>query len=174
MASVQRFVVAAVVVGLFSTVYAAEENLIQLAEGDPDLSILVKACSAAGLVPTLEGPGPFTVFAPTNKAFEKLPNGTLQKLLDPANKAELVNILEYHIIKGEERRSKTWQMGEKLKMMNGGNVTVTKLEGHIYLLGGPKGDHAQLLDRDVEATNGLADTIAMVLIPTDMDLTTLK
>jgi uncharacterized surface protein with fasciclin (FAS1) repeats len=77
-----------------------QRNIIQNAVNSKDHTTLVAAVKAAGLVPTLEGPGPFTVFAPTNEAFDALPAGTVDTLLQPANKAELVKILTYHVISG--------------------------------------------------------------------------
>merc|ERR1719456_1801198 len=74
------------------------KDIVELAQSVPDLSTLVTAVVAGGLVDTLKGPGPFTVFAPTNEAFAKLPAGTLAKLLKPANKAQLVDILTYHVL----------------------------------------------------------------------------
>jgi transforming growth factor-beta-induced protein len=79
-------------------------NLVQLAEAVPELSTLVKAVVAAGLVSTLEGKGPFTVFAPTNDAFDRLPAGLLNYLLNPAHKAELIAVLTYHVVSGEVYR----------------------------------------------------------------------
>ena len=76
------------------------KNIVQNAVNSKDHTTLVTAVKAAGLVPTLESPGPFTVFAPTNEAFAALPSGTVQKLLEPANKAELTKILTYHVVSG--------------------------------------------------------------------------
>src|SRR5213083_2400898 len=84
--------------GLFSL--ASAKNVVEVAAGSPDHTTLVAAVKAAGLAETLSGPGPFTVFAPTNAAFAKLPAGTVEMLLKPENKATLVKILTYHVVAG--------------------------------------------------------------------------
>jgi uncharacterized surface protein with fasciclin (FAS1) repeats len=157
------------VLALFAAVAvaAAEPNIVQLAESVPDLSTLVKAVSAGGLVPTLEGPGPFTVFAPTNEAFGELPPGTLEKLLDPKNKPLLVKILTYHVVAGKATAS-SLSNGESIKTVEGANVTVRIVGGHVFIEGGSKMDISQVIKADVMASNGVVHVINKVLIPATM------
>merc|ERR1711865_138989 len=98
-----------------------ESNLVDLAVADSDLSTLVTALKAADLVDTLSGKGPFTVFAPTNEAFAALPAGTLANLLKPENKAQLVDILTYHVAPGDIKFA-DFKDGEMLKTVEGKNV----------------------------------------------------
>lgn len=147
------------------------KNIVQNAVNSADHTTLVAAVKAAGLVSTLEGPGPFTVFAPTNEAFAELPAGTVPTLLKPANKAELVKILTYHVVPGHydfadlakliregggKAELKTVEGGMLTFMMNGDrNITVTDA----------KGDTAQITTYDVEQSNGVIQVIDKVLLP---------
>ena len=99
-----------------------EESIVAVAQATPDLSTLVEALTAAELVATLEEPGPYTVFAPTNAAFEAL-GGTLNTLLKPANQGELAEILTYHVVPGELTASEL-SNGQKLKTVQGDDLTV--------------------------------------------------
>src|SRR6202451_4802100 len=101
------------------------KNIIQNAVNSADHTTLVAAVKAAGLVQTLESPGPFTVFAPTNSAFDKLPAGTVQSLLKPENKAELVKVLTYHVVPG---RLTTFDLREQIKA-GGGQATLKTVTG---------------------------------------------
>jgi len=136
---------------------ATEENVVAVAQQTPDLSTLVKAVSAAGLVETLEEPGPYTVFAPTNKAFEAL-GGTLDTLLEPQNKAELAEILTYHVVPGELTSSELSD-GQKLKTVQGDTLEVRIAGGEVTVNG------ARVVTPDVEASNGVVHVIDEVLIP---------
>jgi len=136
---------------------ATEENVVAVAQQTPDLSTLVKAVSAAGLVETLEEPGPYTVFAPTNKAFEAL-GGTLDTLLEPQNKAELAEILTYHVVPGELTSSELSD-GQKLKTVQGDTLEVRIAGGEVTVNG------AKVATPDVEASNGVVHVIDEVLIP---------
>src|SRR5579884_3534613 len=115
------------------------KNIIQNAVNSKDHTTLVAAVKAAGLVDTLEGPGPFTVFAPTNAAFAKLPQGTVDNLLKPENKAELTKILTYHVVPGKLSTSdlkKLIKQGHgtaELKTVSGGTLKVMEQNGHIML-----------------------------------------
>lgn len=183
LAGVAAFAVTATLSGLVPT--AAKEmtvtvggapmypskNIVQNAVNSADHTTLVAAVKAAGLVSTLEGPGPFTVFAPTNEAFAELPAGTVPTLLKPANKAELVKILTYHVVPGHydfadlakliregggKAELKTVEGGMLTFMMNGDrNITVTDA----------KGDTAQITTYDVEQSNGVIQVIDKVLLP---------
>jgi len=136
---------------------ATEENVVAVAQQTPDLSTLVKAVGAAGLVETLEGPGPYTVFAPTNKAFEAL-GGTLDTLLEPQNKAELAEILTYHVVPGELTSSELSD-GQKLKTVQGDTLEVRIAGGEVTVNG------AKVVTPDVEASNGVVHVIDEVLLP---------
>ena len=136
---------------------ATEENVVAVAQQTPDLSTLVKAVSAAGLVETLEEPGPYTVFAPTNKAFEAL-GGTLDTLLEPQNKAELAEVLTYHVVPGELTSSELSD-GQKLKTVQGDTLEVRIAGGEVTVNG------AKVVTPDVEASNGVVHVIDEVLIP---------
>lgn len=136
---------------------AAEENIVAVAQDTPDLSTLVKAVSAAGLVETLEEPGPYTVFAPTNQAFEAL-GGTLDRLLEPQNKAELAEILTYHVVPGELTSSELSD-GQKLKTVQGDTLEVRIADGEVTVNG------AKVATPDVKASNGVVHVIDEVLTP---------
>jgi uncharacterized surface protein with fasciclin (FAS1) repeats len=133
------------------------ENIVAVAQATPDLSILVEAVSAAGLVETLEEPGPYTVFAPTNAAFEAL-GSTLDTLLEPANKAELAEILTYHVVPGE-LTSSALSDGQMLETVQGGSLEVKITDGDVTVNG------ATVATPDVEASNGVVHVIDEVLIP---------
>lgn len=133
------------------------ENIVAVAQETPDLSILVEAVSAAGLVETLEEPGPYTVFAPTNAAFEAL-GSTLDTLLEPANKAELAEILTYHVVPGELTSSEL-SNGQMLETVQGGSLEVKIANGNVTVNG------AKVANPDVEASNGVVHVIDEVLIP---------
>lgn len=136
---------------------AGEENIVALAQQTPDLSTLVKAVSAAGLVETLEEPGPYTVFAPTDQAFAAL-GGTLDTLLEPQNKAELAEILTYHVVPGEVTSSELSD-GQKLKTVQGDTLEVRIAGGEVTING------AKVATPDVEASNGVVHVIDEVLTP---------
>jgi uncharacterized surface protein with fasciclin (FAS1) repeats len=135
----------------------ADANIVAVAQDTPDLSTLVKAVGAAGLVETLEEPGPYTVFAPTNQAFDAL-GGTLDTLLEPQNKAELAEILTYHVVPGELTSSELSD-GQKLKTVQGGALEVRIADGAVTVNG------AKVAIPDVEASNGVVHVIDEVLTP---------
>ena len=146
-------------------------NIVQNALNSKDHTTLVAAVKAAGLVSTLEGPGPFTVFAPTNEAFAALPAGTVQTLLKPENKPELVKILTYHVVPG----SYTAADIENMIQQGGGKAQLTTVEGEeLTFSNGPngglmvvdaKGDSAQITISDVMQSNGVIQVINKVLMP---------
>ncbi|MGC1547286.1 MAG: fasciclin domain-containing protein [Rhodanobacter sp.] len=145
-------------------------NIIQNAVNSKDHTTLVAAVKAAGLVDTLEGAGPFTVFAPTNEAFAALPAGTVDTLLKPANKATLVSILTYHVVPGRltasDLAAKVAAGGGKadLKTVEGENLTVSK-DSSGWAITDAKGNTAHVTIGDVMQSNGVIHVIDKVLMP---------
>merc|ERR1711990_1387918 len=141
----------------------ASQNIVQLASATADLSTLVAAVKAGGLVDTLSGTGPFTVFAPTNEAFAKLPKGTLDFLLKPENKAKLVDILTYHVASGSVHAADL-KNGEKIKTVEGKQVEARIFGNgkYVYI------NNARVTTADVDASNGVVHIIDSVLIPPAM------
>merc|ERR1712151_796123 len=138
----------------------ATKNIVELAVGDKDLSTLVAALKAGKLVTALEGKGPFTVFAPTNEAFDKIPKSTLHSLLDPKNIKQLDAILEYHVIAGAAVYSKDLKAEQHVKTLEGQQLLVEKKTGGVYI-----NNKAKVTTADVGATNGVVHIIDTVLIP---------
>jgi uncharacterized surface protein with fasciclin (FAS1) repeats len=136
------------------------KTIVQLASGNPDLSTLVTAVTAAGLGETLSGTGPFTVFAPTNEAFAALPAGTLDNLLKPENKEQLVKILTYHVVAGEVPSSAI--KAGPVKSVEGQDLTITTPNGKVMVNG------ATVVTADVMASNGVVHVIDAVLLPPTM------
>src|SRR5690242_2282240 len=141
----------------------ASKNIIQNAVNSKDHTTLVAAVKAAGLVDTLEGKGPFTVFAPTNVAFGKLPAGTVDNLVKPENKATLTKILTYHVVPGKLEASDLTD-GKKLKTVEGEDLTVRKADGKIWIVDA-KGDQAMVTVSNVNQSNGVIQVIDTVLMP---------
>jgi uncharacterized surface protein with fasciclin (FAS1) repeats len=147
------------------------KNIIQNAVNSKDHTTLVAAVKAAGLVETLQGPGPFTVFAPTNAAFGKLPAGTVESLVKPENKGTLTSILTYHVVPGRMTAAslmKAVKDGEgeaKLKTVEGAELTVKQMgPGKLTITDG-KGDTAHVTIADVLQSNGVIHVIDTVLMP---------
>merc|ERR1719487_312404 len=140
----------------------ASQNIVEIAAGNKDFSTLVTALKAGDLINTLNGKGPFTVFAPTNEAFAKLPKATLASLLKPENKAKLVDILTYHVAAGAAVFSKDLKNGEQIKTVEGKVVTA-----HVSSAGVEIND-ATVTTADVAASNGVVHIIDTVLIPPTM------
>ena len=146
------------------------KNIVQNAVNSKDHTTLIAAVKAAGLVPTLELSGPFTVFAPTNEAFAKLPAGTVDTLLKPENKAKLTSVLTYHVVAGrmttKELREKVKEGGgmAELKTVEGEALTVKENDGKLWLIDA-KGDMAQITIGDVLQSNGVIQVINTVLLP---------
>ena len=132
------------------------KTIVDLAVATPDLSTLVTALKAGGLVDTLSGPGPFTVFAPTNEAFTALPAGVLANLLK--NKAQLDNVLTYHVVAGAVR-AEALKDGEKIKTLQGEELTVRIAGGDVFI------NSAKVTTADVTASNGVVHIIDGVLLP---------
>jgi uncharacterized surface protein with fasciclin (FAS1) repeats len=141
---------------------AATQNIVQIASANGDFSTLVTAVKAAGLVDTLSGTGPFTVFAPTNEAFAALPAGTLDTLLKPENKATLASILTYHVVSGS-LYAKDVKAGDVMTV-NGATFTVSVDNGSVFITDG-KGNKAKIVQTDIAATNGVIHVINAVLLP---------
>jgi uncharacterized surface protein with fasciclin (FAS1) repeats len=146
------------------------KNIVQNAIHSKDHTTLVAAVKAAGLVKTLESPGPFTVFAPTNEAFAKLPAGTVQTLLKPENKGKLTSILTYHVIAGrlttKDLREKVKAGGGKaeLKTVEGEPLTIEEKDGKLWIVDA-KGDTARITISNVMQSNGVIQVINKVLLP---------
>ncbi len=139
------------------------KNIIQNAVHSKDHTTLVAAVKAAGLVETLESKGPFTVFAPTNAAFGKLPEGTVDNLVKPENKATLTKILTYHVVPGKLEASDLSD-GRKLKTVEGEELTVKKADGKVMIVDA-KGGTATVTIPNVNQSNGVIHVIDTVLMP---------
>ena len=140
-----------------------QKDIVATASATPDLSTLVSAVQAAGLVETLQGAGPYTVLAPTNEAFAKLPAGTLDTLLLPENKNQLSGILTYHVISGDVLSSQLTN-GHVVPTVNGQNLTVEITDGKVYFVDA-KGGKAMVTTADVDTSNGTVHIIDSVLLP---------
>ncbi|MDQ6623946.1 MAG: fasciclin domain-containing protein [Verrucomicrobiota bacterium] len=147
-----------------------EKNIVENASKSKDHTTLVAAVKAAGLVQTLEGKGPFTVFAPTNEAFEKLPAGTVDTLLKPENKKKLTGILTYHVVAGKMTAAdlgkaiKAGNGSASLKTVNGEKLTA-KMDGDDIVLTDAKGGTAKVTIANVMQSNGVIHVIDTVLMP---------
>ena len=148
----------------------ANKNIIQNAVNSKDSTTLVAAVKAAGLVDTLEGAGPFTVFAPTNEAFDKLPAGTVDTLLKPENKAKLTSVLTYHVLAGKmdvgaiREKIKDGNGKAMLKTVEGSDLIAEEHDGKIELIGA-KDSHATIVIPNVEQSNGVIQVVNGVLLP---------
>lgn len=157
--------------GLVVSMHVAQaQTVVDVAVGSKDHSTLVAAVQAAGLVETLQGAGPFTVFAPVNAAFAKLPAGTVETLLKPENKGTLTAILTYHVVAGNLKAA------DVLKAINdgGGKATVTTVQGNKLtaavengkvVLTDAKGGKSTVVATDLNASNGVIHVIDTVVLP---------
>jgi uncharacterized surface protein with fasciclin (FAS1) repeats len=143
---------------------APTKNIVELAVATPDLSTLVTAVKAAGLVETLSGPGPFTVFAPTNAAFAKIPAAALNDLLLPANKAALSNILTYHVVAGKVLKADIKPLPFTATTVQTGKFTIDVV-GADVIITDAKGLKSKIVTTDILATNGVVHVIDTVLTP---------
>src|SRR5262245_46295746 len=145
------------------------KNIIENAVNSADHTTLVAAVKAAGLVETLQGPGPFTVFAPVNRAFEKLPKGTVENLLKPENKAALTKVLTYHVVAGKmsasdlRKQIKAGNGSASLKTVSGGTLTVW-MKGKNLVLKDEKGMMSTITIANVFQSNGVIHVIDSVLL----------
>jgi uncharacterized surface protein with fasciclin (FAS1) repeats len=148
----------------------ANKNIVENAMNSQDHTTLVAAVKAAGLVDTLEGAGPFTVFAPTNEAFAKLPAGTVDTLLKPENKGTLTKVLTYHVVPGKVSSKELMKLIKaghgkaELKTVEGGTITAMSKDGKIMLTD-EKGGMATVTIADVYQSNGVIHVIDTVLMP---------
>lgn len=142
---------------------AATKNIVEIAAGNEQFSTLVKALTAAELVEALKGEGPFTVFAPTNAAFAKLPEGTLQSLMKPENRAQLVEVLTYHVVPKAKLMAKDAKQAaadeKEVKTLQGSTLGFYQ-EGDKLKVSG-----ATISKTDIAATNGVVHVIDTVLLP---------
>lgn len=144
------------------TAQAEQKDVVEAAVAAGSFNTLVAAVKAAGLVETLQGPGPFTVFAPSDEAFAKLPEGTVESLLKPENKEKLISILTYHVVAGKVP-------AEQVVKLTGAN-TVNGQRVTISTQAGVKVDQAQVVVTDIACSNGLIHVIDAVILPQDKSL----
>lgn len=148
---------AAITVASVSSAFAADGDIVDVAAGAGTFNTLVAAVSAANLVETLQSEGPFTVFAPTDEAFAALPEGTVENLLKPENKNQLIAVLTYHVIAGKVM-STDLQDDMKAATVQGSSVTIDLDNGVMV-------DGANVVAADIEATNGVIHVIDAVILP---------
>lgn len=153
----RTFLALTAVAAFAAPAHAADKDIVDTAVGAGTFTTLVAAVEAAGLVETLKGEGPFTVFAPTDEAFAALPAGTVDDLLKPENKEKLTQILTYHVVPGKVM-STDLSNGMKAATVAGPEVT-------IMTEGGVKVDAANVTSADIEATNGVIHVIDAVIMP---------
>jgi uncharacterized surface protein with fasciclin (FAS1) repeats len=133
-------------------------DIVQTAVEAGSFNTLVAAVKAAGLVETLQGPGPFTVFAPTDEAFAKLPAGTVENLLKPENKSKLVAILTYHVVPGKVMSQDVAGKKTMAKSVEGSEINVDATRGVMV-------DNAKVVKADIETSNGVIHVIDTVIMP---------
>jgi uncharacterized surface protein with fasciclin (FAS1) repeats len=137
---------------------ASAADIVDTAVAAGEFKTLVAAVKAAGLVDTLKGPGPFTVFAPTDEAFAKLPAGTVESLLKPENKARLQSILTYHVIPGKVMSLELVKL-DSAKTVEGGNIAIQTMNGGVMV------NNAHVTQADISASNGVIHVIDTVILP---------
>jgi uncharacterized surface protein with fasciclin (FAS1) repeats len=144
-------------VALALPTFAEEKDVVDIAIGSEAHTTLVAAVKAAGLVETLKGEGPFTIFAPTNEAFAALPEGTVESLLKPENKEKLVAILTYHVVPGKVMAADV--KAGKVKTVNGKEITIAVTDGKVTV------DGANVTTVDLKGSNGVIHVIDAVILP---------
>jgi len=137
---------------------APSQDIVDTAVAAGQFKTLAAALQAAGLIETLKGPGPFTVFAPTDEAFSKLPAGTIDSLLEPANKEKLVSILTYHVVSGKVLAAQVVKMNSA-KTVNGQSISIIANNGTVMV------DNAKVIKTDIICSNGVIHVIDSVLMP---------
>ena len=158
-ASAAAVIVTVAALAIGSTFARASKNdIVDTAVAAGQFKTLVAALNAAGLVETLKGHGPFTVFAPTDEAFAKLPAGTVADLLKPENKAKLTTILTYHVVPGAVMAEQVTKL-EEAKTINGATVKVSAKDGKVMI------NNADVVEADIETSNGVIHVIDNVLLP---------
>ena len=156
----RKLLALAAVVAFAAPAFAAEKDIVDTAVSAGKFKTLVAAVKAAGLVETLKGEGPFTVLAPTDEAFAKLPEGTVEKLLLPENKDKLVAILTYHVIPTKALAADVVKLdGKEVKTVQGSPVIIKVGSGGVMI------NKAKVLKTDIEASNGVIHVIDTVLMP---------
>jgi uncharacterized surface protein with fasciclin (FAS1) repeats len=135
-----------------------EKDIVDTAVAAGSFNTLAAALTSAGLIETLKGEGPFTVFAPTDDAFAKLPEGTVEDLLKPENKDKLISILTYHVVPGKVLAADVVKL-DSAKTVNGKEVQIQLEDGKVYV------DAAQVVTTDIAATNGVIHVIDQVILP---------
>ena len=143
---------------VFGAVAAKAADIVDAAVSAGQFNTLVAAVEAAGLVETLKGDGPFTVFAPTDEAFAKLPAGTVEDLLKPENKDQLVAVLTYHVVPGKIMSGDIAGQSAMVETVQGSSLSVDATNG-------VKVDEATVISADIEATNGVIHVIDTVVLP---------
>jgi uncharacterized surface protein with fasciclin (FAS1) repeats len=154
-----RHVIALCAALTLGTSAASAADIVDTAVKAGQFNTLAAALKAAGLVDTLKGPGPFTVFAPTDDAFKKLPAGTVESLLKPENKAKLVGILTYHVVPGKVMSSSLSGKVTNAKTVQGQTVKVDATKGGVMV------DNAKVVKADIATDNGVIHVIDAVIIP---------
>lgn len=160
----RRLLTLALITAFVSPVLAAaEKDIVDTAVENGSFKTLVAAVKAADLVDVLKGDGPFTVLAPTDEAFEKLPEGTVESLLKPENKEKLVAILKYHVIPGKALAADVVKLdGKKVKTVQGESAKIAVDDGEVTV------DGAKVVKTDVVASNGVIHVIDTVIMPPSM------
>ncbi|MGD1843090.1 MAG: fasciclin domain-containing protein [Thermonemataceae bacterium] len=161
-------VLALAFVGTFT--FAQDKNVVEAASASKDHTTLVSALKAAALVETLQGAGPFTVFAPTNAAFDKLPDGTVANLLKPENKPQLTKVLTYHVLSGKFTSE---DVVNAIKKGNGqatfkavsGDSIIAMLDGDKVVLKDEGGNTSTVVAADLEQSNGIIHVVDTVVLP---------
>ncbi|WP_299397315.1 fasciclin domain-containing protein [Pelagibius sp.] len=142
-----------------SSIAAKAADIVDTAVGAGQFETLVAAVQAAGLVETLKGDGPFTVFAPTDEAFAKLPAGTVESLLKPENKDQLIAVLTYHVVPGKVMSGDLANKQMKAGTVQGSKLSINALNGGVAV------DNAQVVQADIETSNGVIHVIDTVVLP---------
>jgi uncharacterized surface protein with fasciclin (FAS1) repeats len=159
---IKKLIVAVLLVGVAGFAHASSHggqmDIVDTAVSAGSFSTLVAAVEAAGLAETLKGDGPFTVFAPTDDAFAKLPEGTVEDLLKPENIDKLKGILTYHVVPGKVMAADVVKL-DTATTVNGKNITISQKDGAVFI------DDAKVVKTDIEASNGVIHVIDMVIMP---------
>lgn len=170
MKNLLKSVAIAAVLLLGTNVQAQDKNIVETAAGSEDFTTLVAAVKAADLVGTLSSEGPFTVFAPTNAAFAKLPEGTVETLLKTENKKMLQTVLTYHVVAGDVKAKDVVALIKKgngkatIKTVSGGTLTASMKDGAVYLTDA-KGNWSKIVATDLNQSNGVIHVIDSVVLP---------
>ena len=159
---ISRIVTVVLVIGIASfanaSSHGAKMDIVDTAVSAGSFNTLVTAVTAAGLADTLKGEGPFTVFAPTDDAFAKLPEGTVEDLLKPENIEKLKGILTYHVVAGKVMAADAVKL-DAAPTVNGKSIAISQKEGAVYV------DNAKVIQADIEASNGVIHVIDTVIMP---------